>query len=218
MGYHRSQQHMDEKQRKRTSKYLTKILRHQPHRIGLSLEPGGWVGLGKLFAAFERHGVRISPGELLETVVRGGKPRFTLSTTEGRSLARAGERPDGDVLRLMEQEPSRLRIRANYGHSLQVDLGIEPTRPPELLFHGTAEQTLPAVRREGLRAMGRQFVHLYEEPEAAREVGSRHGRPILLGVRSDRMHAAGYAFYRAERGIWLTAEVPPEMLQLPEER
>lgn len=42
------------------------------------------------------------------------------------------------------------RISANYGHSIPVDLGLEPLAPPEFLFHGTATRFLEAIRAEGL--------------------------------------------------------------------
>ena len=33
-------------------------------------------------------------------------------------------------------------VRALYGHSIDVDLGLEATTPPVILYHGTAEKYL----------------------------------------------------------------------------
>ena len=35
------------------SKYLAKYLRHAPHELGLTLQPGGWVPVDDLLAAAE---------------------------------------------------------------------------------------------------------------------------------------------------------------------
>jgi putative RNA 2'-phosphotransferase len=218
---------MEERRRKKLSKYLSKVLRHDPGRVGLELGPGGWVNMAELLEAFRRHGVRISLDDILEAIAEGKKPRFTVEPLDAPAAGREGSDVDegergGAARRLLtatgrQPDPSRLRIRANYGHSIPVDLDLTPQPPPELLYHGTAEQTVKRVLQEGLKSMGRQFVHLYQEPDGAMEVGRRHGRPVLLAVRSGEMQAAGWSFYPAGGGIWLTERVPAEMLRTARE-
>ena len=209
---------MEEKRRKKVSKYLSKLLRHDPARLGLALEPGGWLNLGDLLRAFERRGVSFSKAEIFEAALRGEKPRFSIevigtSATHSNDMFSSDHRFLSDLEQLQYINPDHLRIRANYGHSIPVDLDFSPECPPERLFHGTARQFLTRIMEEGLVSMRRQFVHLYEEPGGALEVGQRHGRPVLLAVRSGEMHGAGLSFYPAGGGIWLTEGVPSVYLR-----
>src|SRR5262249_23108483 len=102
-----------------------------------------------------------------------------------------------------------LYIRANQGHSIQVDLGYEPREPPEILYHGTATRFLKSIQRAGLNKGKRHHVHLSSAAATAARVGSRHGKPIELRVLSGQMHADGHLFYLSENGVWLTDRVPP---------
>lgn len=104
------------------------------------------------------------------------------------------------------------RIRANQGHSVPVDLELTPQTPPAVLYHGTFPGALPAIRREGLRPMNRHHVHLSPDVETARRVGARRGPAVVLTVRAERMHSAGWLFYRSENGVWLVDGVPAEFL------
>jgi putative RNA 2'-phosphotransferase len=99
---------------------------------------------------------------------------------------------------------------------VEVDLGLTPAEPPEILLHGTATRFLEAIRREGLRAMSRQHVHLHDDQATAEAVGLRHGKLALLEVRAGEMHRAGRAFYRSANGVWLTEAVPAEFIMFPE--
>ena len=168
---------------KKTSKFLSLVLRHEPQRIGIELDPAGWVGVSELLEGCARAGHVISMEELREVVRTSDKQRFALSD-------------DGT------------RIRANQGHSVEVELGHEPAEPPEVLYHGTAEKYLAAIREQGLVRGSRHHVHLSETEDAAAAVGRRHGKLVLLRVRAGEMHRAGIAFYRTPNGVWLVDGVP----------
>lgn len=180
---------MDAAERVRISKFLSLHLRHRPDRLGLQLEPGGWVAVDALLAACARKGVRISRAQLEEVVRTSDKQRFAFDA-EGR------------------------KIRANQGHSVAVDLQLAPQAPPAVLYHGTGERAVAAILREGLRKMKRHHVHLSADVETARRVGARHGRPVVLRVDAAAMAAAGIAFFRSENGVWLVEHVPPGYLSL----
>ena len=109
--------------------------------------------------------------------------------------------------------PDRTLIRANQGHSVEVDLNLVPVEPPELLYHGTVERFLDSIRVNGLVRGQRHHVHLSADRETAARVGQRRGRPVALIVEAARMHADGQAFYRSENGVWLTEAVPAEYLR-----
>ncbi len=175
----------------RMSKFLSYVLRHHPESIGLELDEGGWVRVDVLLSAAEQSGTTLDERLLQQVVQQGDKKRFSFSE-------------------------DRLRIRANYGHSISIDLGLEPIEPPELLYHGTAKCFLDSIRREGLQRRGRNYVHLSPDEKSAVQVGARHGRAVVLVVESRRMHQAGHAFYCSQSGIWLTEEVPAQYLSFPE--
>ncbi|MDP8927920.1 MAG: RNA 2'-phosphotransferase [Actinomycetota bacterium] len=169
----------------RVSKLLSRVLRHEPELAGVTLDTAGWTRVDELLPGLRRLGVELSPADL-EQVVRGGdKQRFELS-------------------------PDRAHIRARYGHSVPVDVGYPASDPPPVLYHGTPERNVASIRAGGISPMGRQLVHLYEDVAAARVVGARRGRPVVLVVDAAAMAAEGAVFHRLPGEIWLTLEVPPE--------
>jgi putative RNA 2'-phosphotransferase len=106
------------------------------------------------------------------------------------------------------------RIRARYGHSVPQRVTYPPVEPPPVLYHGTSRAALPAIRREGLRAMRRQYVHLSTTPEQALAVGRRHDpAPVLLTLRAHAAWQAGAAFHQPEPRLFLTDAIPPEFIQ-----
>jgi putative RNA 2'-phosphotransferase len=106
-------------------------------------------------------------------------------------------------------------IRARQGHSIDVDLQLVPLAPPPLLYHGTAERFIISIREQGLVRRSRQHVHLSPDVPTAIKVGQRHGKPVVLTVKSAAMHGDGYHFYRAENGVWLVDSVPVAFLVFP---
>jgi len=168
-----------------SSKFLSYVLRHNPAAIGVSLGDGGWIDIDALLSAAAAHGRPIGRDRLGQILSAPGKRRFE---TRGE------------------------QIRAAQGHSIPVDLGLSPSPPPEVLYHGTVARFLDRIRAEGLSARGRTHVHLSADVPAARAVGSRRGRPVVLVVRAGAMHERGYAFYRAANGVWLAAHVPAEWI------
>lgn len=170
-------------------KLLAWLLRHEPEAIGLQLDPAGWVGVDELLAALARRGRSLDRAALDHEVAHDDKQRFTLSS-------------------------DRTRIRAAQGHSIAVELGLEPIEPPERLYHGTPTRFVAAIREQGLHRGKRHHVHLSRDPATALGVGRRRGRPVLLEIAARAMHAAGHRFYRSDNGVWLTDLVPPAYLTL----
>lgn len=173
----------------RVSKFLSLVLRHQPERVGIELDRAGWANVSDLLAACEAHGFPITLEELGAVVRENDKKRFALSE-DGR------------------------RIRASQGHSVQIELGYAPLAPPPVLYHGTASRLLASIRERGLLKGKRHHVHLSADAATAAKVGARHGEPHVIEVKSGRMHADGYEFYRSDNGVWLTEHVPAKYLVL----
>lgn len=170
------------------SKFLSLILRHDPGLIGLVLDANGWANVDELLSKASAHGTPVTVDELREIVETNEKRRFDL-----------------DV-------PSN-RIRANQGHSVEVDLELAPSEPPACLYHGSTERNRASILTHGLRRGARQHVHLSPDPATARTVGSRHGPPLVFQISSGDMHRNGYSFFVSKNGVWLTTAVPPEFLR-----
>jgi putative RNA 2'-phosphotransferase len=172
----------------RVSKRLSWALRHDPSAAGLVLDCQGWVAVADVLAA-----LTVSR-EMLDAVVEGNdKRRFAVE--RGR---------DGIE-----------RIRASQGHSVPVDLRLDPVTPPAILFHGTPASNLDSIMVDGLRSGRRQHVHLSADQETATAVGRRRRVPAsVLAVDSGAMAAAGHLFYRSANGVWLTEHVPAAYLEV----
>jgi len=176
--------------REKTSKFLSYVLRHRPDEIGLTLDPHGWASVGELIDKARASNVSLSEELIREIVRTNDKQRFALST-------------DGT------------KIRANQGHSIKVELALAPRQPPEFLFHGTATRFFDSIRKEGLKPMPRQHVHLSTDEATATKVAQRHGKPVIVKVKAAEMWRAGREFFLSENGVWLTERVEMMYLEIP---
>ena len=171
-------------------KYVSMLLRHHPEEAGVILDEHGWTDVE----------------DLIEKV----SPKYPLTEEMLHQMAFA---PDKQRYEFSEDGK---RIRAVHGHSVKVDLGYEEVKPPEILYHGTAEKYLDSILAEGLKKQSRQFVHLSEYKEQAEAVGKRHGRLVMFIVKAGEMYRDGYKFYKSVSGVWLTDSVPVKYLQRQE--
>jgi len=173
------------------SKFLSYVLRHNPDSINLTLDENGWAAVDELLECAARNGRKFSRSSLEEVVETNDKKRFILSE-------------DG------------LLIRANQGHSIQIDLKLEPLKPPEKLYHGTATRFLESILQNGLQPQNRHHVHLSTDRETAMKVGQRHGKPVILAVDALQMDQDGHEFYCSANGVWLTDAVLPRYFSVEE--
>jgi len=174
---------LSERETIRVSKFLSLVLRHKPETIGIKLDDQGWAPVPELI----ERGYVLGLEDLKYVVETNSKKRFKLSD-------------------------DTMKIRASQGHSVEVDLGYKPQRPPKVLYHGTGEQSHESIFKHGLLKQERQHVHLSSDVETAIKVGQRHGKPIVFEVFADKMYA--FPFFLSDNGVWLTERVPPEYLCL----
>jgi len=178
----------DEKTLKNIGKHLAYLLRHHPEDAGLNMDEHGWVSVDDLIAGVNEYSpYYLDYGILDEIVATDSKQRYSYSD-------------------------DKEYIRANQGHSINVDVELDEAEPPDVLWHGTATQFVDAIKQEGLNPQSRLYVHLSDDLDTAIAVGQRHGRPFVFEVDSRAMHEDGYTFFLSRNGVWLTEEVPPEYL------
>lgn len=174
---------------RRASKFISLVLRHHPEAAGIELDEHGWADVDGLIAGIVRTGRQLDKDTLEEIVRTDEKGRYSFNE-------------------------DHTKIRANQGHSVQVDVDLAEAAPPDVLYHGTAESRLASIMREGLRPMGRLYVHLSQDEATAVKVGRRHGKPAVLQVDARRMAADGHTFWLSANGVWLTRGVPAEYIDI----
>ncbi|MEM8496288.1 MAG: RNA 2'-phosphotransferase [Planctomycetota bacterium] len=167
------------------SKLMSHALRHEPWLYELELDTEGWAPTASLVEAISRLGPEwhsLQASDIARIVEHSAKKRHDIQ---------------GD------------RIRAIYGHSLPGKLAKTPGKPPSVLYHGTSPEAAESILAEGLRPMGRQYVHLSVNPEVAQEVGRRKcRRPRLLMVNTAVASEADANFYVGNDQVWLADFVP----------
>ncbi|RLF39904.1 MAG: RNA 2'-phosphotransferase [Thermoplasmata archaeon] len=168
----------------RVSKLMSYLLRHMPD--GLDMDRRGFVRIDDLLRRIRDRYPGVDKELLMEIVEKSERKRFEIK---------------GD------------RIRALYGHSIQVNLDFEEDRDIKTLFHGTTERYARKILKEGLKPMGRKWVHLSTSIEIAREVGKRRTKePVILKIDAEKARKEGIKFYRATEEVYLCRYVPPKFI------
>ena len=179
---------VDKKHHAKLSKFLSLVLRHQPELIGIDLDAHGWTGVDKLLAQMKAHGKQID-FEALELILEtNNKKRFSFNE-------------------------DKTQIRANQGHSIDVDLGYTAKTPPSTLYHGTGKKHVDSIYQSGIQKRNRHHVHLSKDIATAVSVGQRHGKPVVFEILTQEMIGEGFEFYESENGVWLTDEVPTRFIR-----
>ena len=178
-----------EKQIRHTSQFISMILRHKPKAANITLDEHGWADVQELIDGTNRYSKHTLDLNLLEEIVRTDeKQRYSFN--EDHTL-----------------------IRANQGHSILVDVELEEKTPPDILWHGTGEQYIISIDRQGLLPKSRLYVHLSSDRETAENIGKRHGNPVIYQVDCRKMVEDGYRFFVSANHVWLTKEVPAQYLK-----
>ncbi len=172
----------------RISKLLSLMLRHRPDEFGIEVDEYGSADLEAVVAALQDRDPDITLGGVESVVNDSTKKRFEIV--------------DG-------------RVRARYGHSFSVELGTEPTEPPEFLYKGVETPEVEQILQEGLTPGDRQYVHLSFEAGVAAEMTGRTSRGAVIRIDARRGHEAGVQFYDCGPTV-LTLEIPPEFVSLEE--
>lgn len=170
------------------SKFISLVLRHKPQAAGIELDSHGWADVNGLIDGICKTGRSIDR-DLLEKIVHTDeKQRYRFNS-------------DGT------------KIRASQGHSIPADVELQEAEPPEYLYHGTSEKAAAHIILEGVKPMGRLYVHLSKDTKTAQKVGKRHGKPVVFRVSAGRMYQSGISFFISENGVWLCGHVPAKFLE-----
>ncbi|WP_455542383.1 RNA 2'-phosphotransferase [Intestinibacter sp.] len=180
----------NDKKIKSLSKFISKILRHEPEIVHINLDDNGYTDVQGLIDGINKYGRNKIDFKTLKYIVENdNKQRYSFKC-------------------------DFTKIRANQGHSIDVDLGLEEIKPPNNLYHGTGQKYLDSILEEGIKSQTRQFIHLSKDTDTARNVGSRHGKPRILKIDTKQMYDDGYKFYLSENNVWMTKYVPTKYIWL----
>lgn len=194
---------LDSERRQRLSKFLSGALRHFPDDAGLALDDGGWTAFGDLVAAVERQYDWADRETVTAVVTTDPNGRFEWTSDADGERARNEAGPAGG------------RVRAAYGHSVDVPLERSDDPVPVALYHGTAPRSRESILAEGLKPMSRQHVHLSDTVTEARRVGERHAAdPLVFEVDAGAMARDGYDITRRGRATYTTDRVAPGYLSV----
>ncbi|MBM3263137.1 MAG: RNA 2'-phosphotransferase [candidate division Zixibacteria bacterium] len=181
---------MNEIKREGLSRLLSLMLRHKPERFEIELDAQGYAALEDVVDAAQEKYADVTREEIFEVVEGGDKRRFETN---------------GD------------RIRARYGHSFPIDLGLPPMVPPEYLYYATAPDQAGFIIANGLSPGDRQFVHLSMDKEIAAAVaGSRTRTHVMFRVLARQASETGISFYD-RTPVYLTHGVPPRFIEIDQE-
>lgn len=178
---------MEKDKQIKISKALSYWLRHKPEKIGILLDKNGWTDIAVLIEKAKPE-IEFTLEDLQQVVADSDKKRFAISE-------------DG------------LQIRANQGHTTEVELEFKEITAPPVLYHGTVKEAIEGIKKSGLKPMKRHHVHLSKDKETAEIVGSRRGKAIILEINTIKMQDEGFKFYVSENGVYLTDFVPKKYIK-----
>jgi len=171
--------------KRRLSKFLSHVLRHNPQKFDIKLDSQGFAKLDKIVELLSVRFPGVNRKAIIELVEASPKKRFEIIGS---------------------------KIRASYGHSIAVDLNLPQVKPPEVLYHGTSKKSAEKILKSGLKRMGRQFVHLCRERQEAYQVGLRKdSKPVVLRIRSRQAYDKGINFYKSGN-LYLSSYIPARFI------
>lgn len=180
---------MDKNRQNKISKSLSYWLRHKPEGIGITIHKNGWTSVSEL--------------------IEKASDKFPMTLDEIKYVVE-NQNPEKRRLTLSDDLSE---IKANQGHSIDVELEFEEVKPPQILYHGAPVGVIDSIMKEGLQKMNRHHVHLSPDKETAEIVGSRRGKFEILEIEAMKLRADGHKIYMSDNGVYLVDEVPAKYIK-----
>ena len=167
-------------------------LRHFPDDLGLEMNSRGWVELAKL-------------GEVVAGRYRWASKELLIALVESDPKQR--------------YEINNGKIRARYGHSVDVELDHPENRLP-FLYYGASEEEADRIIEIGLKSASQRYVHLSTTAEKAWHVATfRTGNPRVIQADAALAREAGVKMMTVNDDIVISETIPARFLCiLPSQR
>jgi putative RNA 2'-phosphotransferase len=181
---------LNDEQTERLGRFISGALRHFPDDLGLAMNQHGWVGVDVLVDAMITRYKWSNKEKLFSIIESDEKGRYEIKGN---------------------------KIRARYGHSVDVDLDYDENTLPEL-YYGASREEVDILLEKGIRPMRQRYVHLSTSVEKAKEVAKIHSEdPVLLAINAQEAQNDGVTMLEATENIVLAEEIPPQYLSLMQE-
>lgn len=181
---------LSDEQTERLGRFISGALRHFPDDLGLAMNQHGWVDVDVLVDAM-RTRYKWSNKEKLFSIIE--------SDEKGRYEVKGN------------------KIRARYGHSVDIDLDYPENTLPEL-YYGASREEVDILLEKGIRPIKQRYVHLSTSVEKAKEVASIHSEdPVLLVINAEEAQNNGVSMLSATENIVLAEEIPAQYLRVMED-
>ncbi|VVB88255.1 putative RNA 2'-phosphotransferase [uncultured archaeon] len=178
---------LDDDQTERLGRFVSGALRHFPDDLGLAMNQHGWVDVDVLCDAMKTRYKWANKEKLFSIIESDEKGRYEI---QGR------------------------KIRARYGHSVNVDLDYPENTLPEL-YYGASREEVDILLEKGIRPMKQRYVHLSTSVEKALEVAGIHtDDPVLILINAEEAQKNGVNMLSATESIVLSEVIPPQYLRL----
>jgi putative RNA 2'-phosphotransferase len=181
---------MNDRELDHLGRILTGILRHFPDRYQLTMDAQGWVSLPQIVRAISQkhpmyHWLRVQ--HLVAIAETDAKGRYEVRDE---------------------------RVRATYGHTLELELDLPTEDIPDRLYFPVTVEESGIVLEVGLRPSDRKKVHLSKTADDARAAGAvRTPEPIILEVDAKRARGEGIVIQKAGKTVYLVDQVPATFLR-----
>lgn len=170
----------------RLGRFISGILRHFPDKFGLDMDENGWVDFGELVKAVRKKYRWANQWFIKAIVYSDAKGRYELRDN---------------------------KIRARYGHSVNVLLSDYLPCDRDRLYYGTGEEEAHRMLEIGIKPVNQTYVHLSTTIEKSVEVAKfRTDEPIVLEVDAKSAMKEGIRIVMANDHIALAKEIPPEYI------
>ncbi|MCZ7392828.1 MAG: RNA 2'-phosphotransferase [Candidatus Methanoperedens sp.] len=178
---------LNDEQTERLGRFISGALRHFPDDLGLAMNQHGWVDVDVLCDAMRTRYKWANKEKLFSIIESDEKGRYEVKGN---------------------------KIRARYGHSVDVDLDYPENTLPEL-YYGASREEVDILLEKGIKPIKQRYVHLSTSVDKAREVASIHTEdPVLLAINAEEAQKDGVSLLSATENIVLAEEIPAKYLRL----
>lgn len=174
------------KKYKNHSVWLSYLLRHGAKQENINISKDAFILVDDVIEASKKAEYELTVDILKEIVAQDQKGRYAFNE-------------------------DFTKIRANQGHSMEVNPGLKKAVPPVILYHGTSSEAWETIKKKGLDKMARTHVHLTADIEIARK---RFRKTVIVEVDAKAMLADKVDFFKSENDVWLVDSVDAKYLKL----
>ena len=178
---------LDKDKVEKLGRFISGVLRHFPDKFGLEMDENGWVDFEKLVRVVSRRYKWANRWLIKAMVYSDWKKRYELKDN---------------------------KIRARYGHSVDVKLTDYPIAEEDVLYYGTGEEEAQRLLEIGIKPVNQAYVHLSTTIEKSEEVARlRTDEPIILEIDAKKAREDGIRIIKANDFIALAKEIPPKYIK-----